>query len=189
MAPRWLIVPLLLFIHAMVVAIPAFAATHSDPDAPVPHSRVRASSSDLIQNAIDLGRVRSKPFRELVETIDASDGLVYVDEGRCGGSIRGCLLHSVTLAGPFRLLRIRVAPDRAPACELTALIGHELQHAIEVLRDPQARSDRAIVGVFARIGLLRGARWFETDEALTVGDSVWREACHGRHDLPRRALR
>ena len=106
--------------------------------------RVRSNSARIV-DAIALGVERSATFRGLVDTIDATDGLVFVEEGRCGHSgIRACLLLSVTIAGPHRLLRILVKPNKAPGCELVEVIGHELQHAVEVLRERCIRSDLQI---------------------------------------------
>ena len=119
-------------------------------------------------------------FRGLVDTIDATDGLVFVEEGRCGHSgIRACLLLSVTIAGPHRLLRILVETNKAPGCELVEAIGHELHHAVEVLRERRIRSDLQIHIFF---DTLARAVWdrFETDEAVEAGFAVAREACRGR---------
>lgn len=62
-------------------------------------------------------------------------GLIYVDEGKCGHGVSACLLLSVQVAGPFRVLQIKI-DARRPDCVLMAQIGHELQHAIEILSDP-----------------------------------------------------
>jgi len=141
--------------------------------------RVRSNSARIV-DAIALGVERSATFRGLVDTIDATDGLVFVEEGRCGHSgIRACLLLSVTIAGPHRLLRILVKPNKAPGCELVEVIGHELQHAVEVLRERRIRSDLQIHNFF---DTLARAVWdrFETDEAIDAGFAVAREACRGR---------
>jgi hypothetical protein len=84
-------------------------------------------------------------------------------------------------AGPHRLLHILVDLSKAPSCELVQAIGHELQHAVEVLHEGRIRSDPEIYSFFymrgrTGIGLVR----FETDEALEAGFAVAREACRGR---------
>ena len=90
--------------------------------------------SPKIADAIAQGVERSPTFRRLVESIDATDGLVYVAEGVCLYGARACLPTSVVIAGPYRILRILVNPRRAPRCELVEVIGHELQNAVEVLK-------------------------------------------------------
>ena len=110
--------------------------------------RVRSHSARIV-DAIAQGVERSATFRGLIDTIDATDGLVFVDDGRCGHSgIRACLLLSVTIAGPHRLLRIIVETKKAPGCELVEAVGHELQHAVEVLRKRHIRTDPQIRNLF-----------------------------------------
>ena len=141
----------------------------------------RVGSSDAsIVDALARGVERSGTFRRLVETIEATDGVVLVEEGRCRHSgVRACLLLSVTVAGPHRLLRILVDLRKAPGCELIEAIGHELQHAVEVLHERRIRSDLQIYRFFDTLGRAVSGR-FETDEAIEAGFAVAREACRGR---------
>jgi len=155
-----------------------FVEVATEQDTPtVP--RVRSHSARIV-DAIARGVERSATFRGLIDTIDATDGLVFVDEGRCGHSgIRACLLLSVTIAGPHRLLRIVVETKKARGCELVEVIGHELQHAVEVLRERHIRTDQQIHNFFDRLGRPVWDR-FETDDAVNAGIAVAREACRGR---------
>jgi hypothetical protein len=138
-------------------------------------SRVRSSSSTVL-TALDSGLKYSRMLRELVDSIDATDGIVYVDEGRCGHSVRACLLLDVTQAGPHRVLRIRIDLRKAHGCALVGVIAHELYHATEVLRDPGVRSSHEMFSLFDRLGVRTGDR-FETAEANRTGLNVGREAC------------
>ncbi|HEY6362781.1 MAG TPA: hypothetical protein VIX63_16855, partial [Vicinamibacterales bacterium] len=70
-----------------------------DADAPAMR-RVRSSSASMVA-LIGQAAERSETFRGLVETIDASDGIVYVEEGRCARGVRACFV-GVTDAGPNR---------------------------------------------------------------------------------------
>jgi len=158
------------------VCVTAVQGVTAQDTATIP--RVR-STSVLIVDAIARGVERSVTFRGLVDTIDATDGLVFVDEGTCRhDGVRACLLLSVTIAGPHRLLRILVNPRRAPGCELVEAIGHELQHAVEVLHQRRIRSNPQIYTFFERVGRTGSVR-FETHEAMRAGLAVAREACRG----------
>jgi hypothetical protein len=137
--------------------------------------RVR-SEYPLLAAAIVQGAERSTTFRRLIEAIDATDGLVYVMEGRCGQGVRACLHMSLELSGKNRLLRILVNPRRALGCELIASIGHELQHALEALSNPNVRTSFGLSSFFHQIGP-EGPRRFETPEAIEVGLAVEKEAC------------
>ena len=138
-------------------------------------ARVR-SENPLLSAAIVQGTKRSTTFRRLIEAIDATDGLVYVLEGKCGQGVRACLHMSLELAGPNRLLRIVVDPRRAPGCELIASIGHELQHTLEALSNPSIRTSFGLSSFFHQIGP-EGTRRFETAEAIQAGLAVAEEAC------------
>ena len=81
----------------------------------------------LIGRAIAEGVARSSTFRNLVDAVATTDGLVYVLEGQCEQGVRACLHMSVEISGQYRLLRILVNPRRASGCELIESIGHELQ--------------------------------------------------------------
>jgi hypothetical protein len=130
--------------------------------------RVRSSNSaigTLIRDATE----RSTTFRRLVEIIDASDGLVYVDAGRCRHGVGACLVN-VTAAGNNRILRVVVQPQKDDA-DLMGLIGHELRHAIEVIEDPTVTSTVAMYFFYRRQGTPRGNS-FETDAAVDAGMAV-----------------
>jgi hypothetical protein len=130
----------------------------------------------LIARAIAEGLERSTTFRSVIDAINATDGVVYVLEGKCGQGVRACLHMSVEASGENRLLRILVDPRRAPGCELIEAIGHELQHALEALRNPRIRNGFAMSSFFHQIGP-EGPRRFETPEAERIGSAVGREAC------------
>jgi hypothetical protein len=143
-------------------------------------TRVRWESP-LIGRAIAEGWERSATFRSLIEAVDATDGVVYMLEGKCGQGVRACLHMSVELSGENRLLRIFVNPRRAPGCELVGSIGHELQHALEALGNPRIRSGFAMSSFFHQIGP-EGPRRFETPEADRIGATVAKEACRATAD-------
>ena len=145
--------------------------------------RVRSSSPwivALIEQAIE----RSHTFRSLVETISASDGIVYVEEGQCGHGVRACFVH-VTVAGPNRLLWVRVDAHKADL-DLMGDIGHELRHAVEVLGDPTVRSDASMYVFYALNPASRSygsPHAFETDVAIAAGLAVRVEVRH-QHARP-----
>ena len=87
--------------------------------------------------------------RGLIETINASEGIVYVEKGQCQRGARACLV-SVTSGGGHRFLRVHVNTGEAD-WDLMGSIGHELRHTIEV-------------GGFLKP--------FETDAAVETGAAV-----------------
>ena len=95
------------------------------------HAGVRGLSPRLVA-VITEAAAQSKTFRGLIDRIGNTDGIVFVADARCGHGVRACLLHAVTIAGPNRLLWIVVDPRKTDR-EAMRSIGHELQHAVEVL--------------------------------------------------------
>jgi len=131
--------------------------------------------ADVIRRAADA----SATFRRLIATIDGTDGLIYVDDGKCGHGVSACLLLAVQVAGPFRVLRIKVDARRLD-CALSAQIGHELQHAIEILSDPHVTDGVSAYSLLERIapgGPISDRGRFETAAAVRAGLDVRREAC------------
>jgi hypothetical protein len=137
--------------------------------------RVRTTNAAVVA-ALDLGARHSPTFRGLITKIDATDGIVYIDEGTCGHTVRACLLHLVTIAGPHRLLYIQVDPRKDGGCTLVARIGHELYHALEALSSPKVRSNADMVSLFQRIGPT-GSDRLETRAAQRTGLAVEHEVC------------
>ena len=169
---------LILGIHAALVTILGVVAVESVAAQDEPALVRIRSHSARVAGAIADGIARSATFRRLVEQIGATDGLVYVEEGGCG-HVAACLLVSVTIAGPFRVLHIRVDPRKATGCRLVEAIGHELQHAVEALREPRVRTGVQLYSFFERIGPTSSGR-FETGDAIEMGLAVAHEACRGR---------
>ena len=134
--------------------------------------RVRSSHS-YIRAMIDEAGRRSDTFRRLVDAIEATDGIVYIEEGVCGHSARACLSLNVTPAAEFRILRILVDP-RQPDWEVMASIGHELQHALEVFRETTLKTAEAVYLFYSRENPTGGDS-FETSAAIKAGNSVRNE--------------
>jgi hypothetical protein len=104
-----------------------------------------------------------------VAAIEATDGIVYLRVGTCG-RLRACLMHQISIAGPHRVLSI-IVDAQHPDLSLMGAIGHELQHALEVLGDARIRTDEALFAFYKLHGLkLKGV--FETLEAVAAGDAV-----------------
>lgn len=146
------------------------------------------STDPLISTLMIQGRARSSTFRKLVETIDGTNGIVYVETGQCPvPRMRGCLLHRFDDEGHARYLWIVVNTEhwiaakagRGPAV-LIALIAHELQHATEVLQNPSIHTSSDILNfyrsVVARdmygVDVLRGGFSYETRAALETEEAV-----------------
>ena len=134
--------------------------------------RVRTTNG-AIASLLTEASTRSSTFRELVSTIEHTDGIVYIEPGQCRHGVRACLSLSITHAGGFRILRVLVnlASD---AITLMATIGHELRHALEILTEPAVRSAQDAWSYYAREAPT-SREVFETSAAIRAGLEVERE--------------
>ena len=140
--------------------------------------RVRSHSPEIAV-IIRTASESSPAFRRLMTSIDATDGLIYVDFGKCGHGVRACLLLAVQVAGPFRILHIKV-DARRPDCRLMVDIGHELQHVIELLSDPHVTDGVTAYSFYeraARVESRSDGVTFETEAAQQAGSDVRHEVC------------
>jgi hypothetical protein len=139
-----------------------------------------ASIATVLRQASEL----SATFRRLVETISVSDGTVYVEEGKCGQGVRACLV-TVSMAGANRNLWVKVDTGVADVDQMGS-IGHELQHAIEVLSDRTVTNGATMYFFYLKKGSRSQTGTFETRAAVQAGDAVRTEV---RKDRPRAQAR
>ena len=159
----------------------------AQPSLMAPLARVRGVGPKLMA-IINDATVRSMTFRSLVDQINSTDGIVYVSEDQCTHGVRACLSNTMTMAGPNRVLRILIDPRKADG-ELMGSIGHELQHAVEVLSHRNIRSSSEMTLFYINSVGLSGNR-FETYAAIVTGNAVRTElresaaAARREHQLP-----
>ena len=140
--------------------------------------RVRSSNPKLAA-LISEARTRSDTFRALMTSIAATDGIVFVDEGRCPHRAAACLTWHVTLAGSYRMLFVRMDMSKSDL-DLMASAGHELQHALEVLANDRLRSSAEIQLFYKRGFSPESPQNAETAAARAAGDAVFREVKRSR---------
>jgi len=163
----------------VMLAVAALRA--ADPDTTT-YAHVRSSSARL-QGAIEEGKLGSRTFRRLIETIGATNGIVYVEEGVCRHGVRSCLSLRVTTTAGVRYLRVLIdlrAATVTGAVALIGTIGHELCHALEVLKEPSLTTATAVFLFYLR----EVANWnggaFETAAAISTEVRVFGEASTAR---------
>jgi hypothetical protein len=156
-------------LRASAAATESGAAVAGQPSLMAPDARVRGLSTRVGALIIEAA-TRSDTFRGLIDQLRKTDGIVLIREGRCGLGVRACLLHAMTIAGPNRMLFILV-DTRASDRDQMGSIGHELQHAVEVLSNRQVRTGRAMLLLFKEMCHFCGGQ-FETDAAIEAGNAV-----------------
>jgi hypothetical protein len=161
---------------AVLLTLDVAAATSAAPPPRVrgPHVRpLTEAATCLLREAT----ARSPAVRSLVEALDRSDVIVYltdaIDEDR-HRDVVGFL--AFLAAGPhIRYLVIQLRRWQEAPWERVASLAHELQHAMEVARAPEVRSEAALAALYGRIGWETRAHRFETAEARATGTLVRKE--------------
>jgi hypothetical protein len=153
---------------------PASAASPLETATPAvaqPAAPARLRTDDpLLTALVNEAARRSSTFRSLLTLLEASDGIVWIEDGKCGHGVRACLHLWIRQAGPNRLLRIVVNRSGA-ALDVMASLGHELQHALELLSDRTATTDAGAYLFFQRTAAPAGDV-FETQAAIRTGNLV-----------------
>ena len=133
--------------------------------------RIRSSERRLTKLIVD-GVRRSKTFADLVSRVHQSDVIVYVETShQLGPETVGRILLQ-TVAGGQRYLRVQVRA-LLQGDQIIAVLGHELQHALEVAADRSVVDEATLTGLYRRIGhSSQGTAGFDTDGARAVGIRV-----------------
>jgi hypothetical protein len=127
---------------------------------------------------VGAGSHRSVTFHALVHRLEAGDVVVYLQYGQLPSGLQGRLTFLTAAAG-LRYVMVEVARE-LDAPRLIAIVGHELQHAVEILEQAQIVSQATFASAYERSGFRRrqfadGVVGFDTRAAVDVGRQVWRE--------------
>src|SRR5262245_10241808 len=120
------------------------------PSPQFPYTRVRSNDQYLI-GLIRRGYDQSPTFKGLVDALQHSNVIVFVQMGRCaGGRIRSCLV-AVAGSDRDRHIRIRLDPQHTIENGMIAAAAHELQHAVEVAERPEVIDNASLAALYRRI--------------------------------------
>jgi hypothetical protein len=153
-------------------------------------AQIGISDCRLARSVAD-GIQRSATLRKLVDRMGELKGRVYVTTAvsAAAGANRpllGALSHKTVMAGEYCLLRVTVL--HAYDDNAVATIAHELRHAVEVLENPEARTEADVDALFERIGQRVSAGIVETQAALDTEHRVAQELklahAHSRRRSP-----
>lgn len=160
--------------HDVARARPSSACVTNDVVSP---SRIRVLDPS-VEAALHEGLQRSPTLAALVGRIEASDGLLYVIGGPLrkatnGVMLRGGMSHEITIARPYRMLKITIQSGRGDGT--IATIAHELRHALEVLDHADVVDLDGVTKLYERIGIVVSTGLYETNAAQAAEWQVWRE--------------
>jgi hypothetical protein len=170
-----------LIVFAMLLTtVPRHAAAESLSEEPPRFFQVRTTDR-RIAIAIDAGLRASATFRALVNYINSSNVVVYVscDRANLPLGLDGRLTF-LSATGGFRYVVVRVN-STLPFPRLVSLIGHELQHAVEIA-DTAAIVDDVTLGraYAAKLGFTNRTlgydiHAYDSAAAVRAGELILRE--------------
>jgi hypothetical protein len=138
--------------------------------------RPRDATADQL---LQFGAERSPTFRALVEDLRLSDVIVYVQVQQDPESARAGSLHFIGSGGRFRwvMATVETGSSRLGAVQenlvtLTAILGHELQHAREVSAAPSIRTAADFEAHFRTVGIGVSRNAVDTEAARHIGRLV-----------------
>jgi hypothetical protein len=155
------------------VAVDPLRADDID-DEPKPRLRI---TDPQLQALLQRGVEQSPSLRALIDRLDRTDVVVYVQCARLRSGIDGQLTF-VSAAAGLRYVIVQIAWQLPPPRRI-ATIGHELQHALEVAAHPAIVDQPSMKEAYGRIGyererISRGAA-FNTAAAVHAGERIWKE--------------
>lgn len=127
-------------------------------------TRLKPADAEMRRLILE-GHARSAVFRGLVDEIQRSNAVVVIQFGLCAkGRIRSCVSN---VDGDVQRRHIRIKLNTTATDDrLIATIAHELQHAVEIVRDPDTVDAATTLLLYRRIGT-RDCRTRLTDKCET----------------------
>lgn len=131
------------------------------------------------------GVQRSRTFRALLDEIEDGDLIVYVAaQPGLNRTIAGQVTW-MAATGRVRYVRISLNPTLTTRV-LVATLGHELQHAVEIAREPSIVDPSSLERYYEAHGInapphLEG---WDTEQARVIGEAVRREMAAPRRTRP-----
>jgi len=166
-----------MLLGAAVLAACGFTAADAPPSPTATREYHVRALDPRVREWMRLGAAGSPTFNELLNRLAASDVIVYVQVvDRIPGGADGQIFF-VTSTDTARYLRIEIE-DRGRPFAKVSLLGHELQHAVEIAGAPRVRDSQAMATMYLRVG--DPSTWYDSPAARLIGERVRDELARAR---------
>jgi hypothetical protein len=142
-----------------------------EPVFPQPWTHVLPLSRGAISLMADAVE-RSPLVASLMAELERTDIVVYITDEMPQVTGPSSYLVFLSCDATVRYVLVRIAPWRISSYERIGLLGHELQHALEVAAAPEVRDAIGLSGLYRRIGWEWRNGSFETAAAKAMGNRV-----------------
>ena len=163
---RWLLI-LTLLVPACFAGTPVHAA-------PLPSLR---TTDPLLLELLANGRERSATFRHLLARLEQSNLIVHLYRAYGPRTGPRGFTRFIGSTGGYRFVQVTIVNAAIASDELVALVGHELQHLIEVVEAPAVVDPETYHDLYRAIGYpsCRLRRCYDTREAVLAGQRILTE--------------
>lgn len=130
------------------------------------------SDDAYTQRLIELGMERSPTFAALVDALEETDLVVIVDsDPKLSQQLNGYLVF-LSSTSACRYVRVKVT-TRVSRMRAVPILGHELQHALEVALHPEVVDAASLRAMYERIGMRSNSEnSFESNDAARAGQLI-----------------
>jgi len=157
-----------------VALLPAWSAGAQDPSLrPSNVTHVRPTGSPAACT-LERGQALSPTLRGLLGQLEESDLVVYIEERPRRAGRPDAWIEFIGAATGTRYARIIINMSLGPAQQL-ALLGHELQHALEIVARPEIRDRGSFLRYYEQFGTAVHRRSFDSAAALKTGEGIRQE--------------
>ena len=125
------------------------------------------------QATVERAMQRSPLVRRMARELDQTDVIVHCEMSRDLPAGIGGTTRFVASRGGYRYLRISISSQLPPDARV-AMLGHELQHALEIARSA-AHDVETLRAMWQQHGYLVNGRFHESEAALRVERAVRKE--------------
>ena len=160
---------------ALAITPSAIAAERDDDRAALPNPRVRPHDGRAAATLLQ-GIARSETIRLIVNRLETLDVIVYVEmQPALQHTLAGRMIW-LTATQNFRYVRVSLNPELSGEA-LVAVLGHELQHVLEVALSPSIVDEPSLESYYQKNGInMRShASGWDTQAARDTGNMVRRE--------------
>jgi hypothetical protein len=174
--------------HLLAIALSALLAFAPDGVSTKPQQLSAAEARDLLTSplrhvraldpvleaALASGVERSATIGALLAALQDTDVIVQIVSSSAMPLSTPARLRLVPDPRQFRFLRIDVRLEGSED-DLIMILGHELQHALEIAGAPEVRDDRALIRLYERIGHRDGEYQFDSEAAHAASRQIRKE--------------
>jgi hypothetical protein len=146
------------------------------------HVRRLRPMTPLARRLLDDGAARSPTFRALADRVERSDVIVYIDVRPTLADALGGAMTFVAATATHRIVRITIN-GRFTWPTMVAVLGHELQHVVEVAEAARVRCSRSMRRHYEEIGIRLADHRYDSEAAQAAGRTVRAELRGGRSDM------